>query len=78
MKKPSAGQASEIKLVNRLIDNAKKDERWNISLGYDFEFNGEAYEIMETAGREYPMVLDYLSIEEMKAAVRKIILTGTF
>lgn len=76
MKKPTAGQAAEIKLINRLIDNAKKDERWNISLYYDFEFNGAAYELFETCDREYPIVVDYFSKAEMKEVAKKIILTG--
>lgn len=78
MRKPTVGQLAEIKLINRLIDNAKKDERQNISLNYDFEFNGVAYELLETRGQEYPMVLDYYTKSEMKDVAKKIIVTGRF
>jgi hypothetical protein len=46
--------------------------------GYDFEFNGVAYELLETAGWEYPMVLDYYTKAEMKDVAKKIIVTGRF
>lgn len=78
MKKLTVGHLAEIKLINRLIDNAKKGEHWNISLGYDFEFNGVAYELLETRGREYPMVVDYYDRAEMKDVAKNIIVTGKF
>lgn len=66
-------KAEQIKQINELIDSAREEEVWWIDDNYQFEFNGEYYELMLNKS-----VLDYLTKAQLKKAAKKIIMTGDF
>ena len=66
-------KSEEIKQINDLIDSAMEEEVWWIGDYYQFEFNGEYYELMKNKS-----VLDYLTKAQLKKAAKKIIMTGDY
>lgn len=64
-------KAGAVKNMNELIDSAIEEELWWIDDTYQFEFNGEYYELMRNKS-----VIDYLTKAQLKKAAKKIIMTG--